>query len=347
MDKKNKIIISIGICIIIAATVLIIALVDSMSEDKSQGYTGTYTLQPTTTQPAPLATDSWIDLNLIASDLATATDTSNVSTTGGVITTAGGVQGYFFDMYGNLVDAAGNIIIPSNQLAGNNQGGNNQGSNNQGSNNKEPDTTIDSTQALDTPVDNGSELGEFEIDERGVITKYLGDKQDVIIPQKEQGKIITGIGPSCFEGSNIKSIYIPDTVVAIGNFAFRNCTRLTTVEFVSNTTKVVIGSSAFENCVSLKRISLPAVELNNSVFGNCTALETAKLAEGSKSIGSYCFSNCTSLKYIVVPESVMKANIGTGVLEGANKDIYIVSPSTDSDAYEYFSEKGYAVTTHE
>ena len=34
MDKKNKIIISIGICIIIVATVLIIALVDSMTEDK-------------------------------------------------------------------------------------------------------------------------------------------------------------------------------------------------------------------------------------------------------------------------------------------------------------------------
>ncbi len=346
MDKKNKIIISIGICIIIAATVLIIALVDSMTEDKSQGYTGTYTLQPTTTQPVPVATDSWIDLNLIASDLATATDTSNVSTTGGVITTSGGVQGYFFDMYGNLVDAAGNIIIPANQLGGNNQGGNNQGSNNQGGNVQAPDTTIDSTQALDTPVDNGSELGEFEIDEHGVITKYLGDKQDVMIPRTEQGKLITGIGPNCFEGTNIKSVYIPDSVVAIGNFAFRNCTRLTAVEFVSSTTKVVIGSSAFENCVSLKKVNLPAVELNNSVFGNCTALETVKLADGSKSIGSYCFSNCTSLKYIVMPESVNKENIGTGVLEGANKDAYIVAPS-DSDAYQYFDEKGFKVSTHE
>lgn len=347
MDKKNKIIISIGILIIIVATVLIITLVDSMTEDKSEGYSGVYTLQPTTTQTAPVATDSWIDLNLIASDLATATDTSNVSTTAGVITTAGGVQGYFFDSFGNLVDAAGNIIIPANQLGNNQSGNNTQGGSNQGGNNVQiPDTTIDTTSALDTPVDDGSELGEFEIDEKGVITKYLGDKQDIIIPQKEQGKLITGIGPGCFEGTNIKSVYIPDTVVAIGNFAFKNCTRLTTVEFVSSSTKVVIGSSAFENCVSLKKISLPAVELGNSAFGNCTALESAKLAEGSKSIGSYCFSNCTALKYVVIPESVLKENIGTGVLEGANKDIYIVSPS-GSDAWQYFDEKGYKVTTHE
>lgn len=343
MDKKNKIIITIGILIIIAATVLIITLVDGMTEDKNQGYTGVYTLQPTTTQTQPVATDSWIDLNLIASDLATATDTSNESTTG-VITTIGGVQGYVFDIYGNLVDSAGNIIVPANQI------GNNQGitqNNNTGTNNRPVETTIDTTTALDIPVDNGSELGEFEIDEKGVLTEYLGDKQDVIIPDKVNGVYITGIGQRCFEGSDIKSVYIPDTVVAIGNFAFKNCTRLTEVVFVVNSNKkVAIGSSAFENCVSLKNINLPAVELGNSAFGNCTALEKAKLAEGSKSIGSYCFSNCTALKHIEIPESVPKENIGTGVLEGANMDVYIVTPS-GSEAGQFFGEKGYKVTTHE
>ena len=346
MDKKNKIIISIGLLIIVAATVLIITLVDSMTEDKSQGYSGVYTLQPTTTQPVPVATDSWIDLNLIASDLATATDTSNESTTTSIITTQGAVQGYFFDSSGNLVDAMGNIIIPANQL-GNNQGGNTQAdNNNQGGNTVESTTKMDTTQALDTPDDDGSEFSEFEVDERGVLINYLGDKQAVMIPQEVQGKYITGIGEGCFEGTDIKSVYIPNTVVAIGNFAFKNCIRLTDVVFVDSTIKVVIGSSAFENCVALKNINLPAVELGNSAFGNCTALETVKLAEGSKSIGSYCFSNCTALQYVVVPESVPKENIGTGVLEGANSDVYIVSPIS-SDAYQYFDEKGYKVTTHE
>ncbi len=316
-----------------------------MTEDKSEGYSGVYTLQPTTTQSQPTVTDSWIDLNLIASDLATSTDTSNASTTG-VITTAVPVQGYLFDMYGNLVDAYGNIIIPANQI-GNNQGGNNQGSNNQGSNNNQvPETKVDTTTALDTPVDSGNELGEFELDEKGVLVDYLGDKQDVIIPQQVNGIYVTGIGPSCFEGTNIKSVYIPDTVVAFGIFAFIYCSSLTDVVFVCDSTKVVIGSSAFENCVSLRKVNLPAVELGNSAFGNCTALETATLSEGAKSLGSYCFSNCTSLKYIIVPESVLKENIGTGVLEGANKTIYIVSPS-GSEAGQYFSEKGYKVTTHE
>lgn len=354
MDKKNKIIISIGLLIIVAATVLIITLVDSMTEDKSQGYSGVYTLQPTTTQPVPLATDSWIDLNLIASELATATDTSNESTTMAVISTQGQIQGYFFDTFGNLVDATGKIIVPANQIGINNQGGNNtQGGNNQGSNNTQSgnnqptDAPIDTTQALDNPVDSGSEFSEFEVDERGVLIDYLGDKQAVMIPQEVQGKYITGIGEGCFEGSDIKSVYIPNTVVAIGNFAFKNCTRLTDVVFVDASVKVVIGSSAFENCVALKNINLPAVELGNSAFGNCTALETAKLAEGSKSIGSYSFSNCTSLQYIVIPESVMKENIGTGVLEGVDENkVYIVSPS-GSQAGQYFAEKGYSVTTHE
>ncbi len=348
MDKKNKLIISIGICIIIAATVLIISLVDGMADDEPTGYSGMYTLQPTTQPTVAPNTSSWVDLNLIASELASVTDTSNASTTGPSITAAP-MQGYFFDMHGNLVDGFGNVIVPANQI------GNNQGDNNQGGNNNQtfpnldntPSTTIDSTQALDVPVtEDGGTFGEFEVDEKGVITKYLGDKEDIMIPTKEQGKIITGIGDGCFKNSTIRSIYIPDTVVYIGNFAFENCTRLSTISFVSSDTQLNVGTGAFQNCFALTTIDLPVVTiLGNSAFGNCTALKTVRFNEGSKKIGSYAFSNCPELTTVVIPVSVDE--MGTGVFEGSNNTELCIVSSQDSTAWEYAVNAGKKVNTHE
>lgn len=344
MDKKNKLIISIGICIIIAATVLIIALVDGATEDKKQEYTGVYTLQPTTTQNISLATDSWIDLNMIASDLASTTDTSSTEVSTNVITT-GGVQGYFFDSYGNLVDAYGNVIVPANQFGNNNNG---QSSNNSGGDSQtSPQTTIDNTQALDQPVSDGSELSEYEIDENGIITKYLGDKKDIIIPDTVQGKLVRGIGDSCFANNiSITSVYLPETVTSIGNFAFANCTHLSTVSFVSNTTKITIGTSAFQNCVSLTQITLPVVTyLGDTAFNNCTSLKTVRLADGSKAIGNYSFANCTALQTVVIPGSVDQ--MGTLVFEGANdSELCIITPN-DSVACEYAVNAGKKTNTHE
>ncbi|MBR0535424.1 MAG: leucine-rich repeat domain-containing protein [Clostridia bacterium] len=339
MDKKNKLIVAIGLLIIVAATVLIIALVNDVTDDGLEENTGFYTLQPTTTQQAPLATDSWINLEEIASGLATSTDPSSTDVSG-VITTGGPVQGYFFDAYGNLVDAAGNVIIPANQV--NNQGGSNQG----GTNNRPPETTMDNTQALDQPVTNSGELSEFELDENGVITRYLGDKKDVLIPEKIQGKYVRGIGANCFAKSQIRSVYIPETVTSIGNYAFEGCIYLTNVSFDSGSAKVNIGSGAFENCLKLERITLPVVtNLGDIAFYNCTSLKYVRLADGSKQIGSYVFGNCTALETVVIPESVDK--IGTLIFEGANNpELTVVTPS-DSTAWEYAETAGKKHTTHE
>lgn len=341
MNKTNKIIISIGAAVIVVATILIVALVKDWNEDDKIENTGYYTLQPTTTQAIPVDTSSWIDINLIASDIVTNTDTSstdastNLSTSAGL---SGYGQGYFFDAYGNLVDIYGNIIVPNYQLQGNqNQGG--------GGNNT-PQPTVDSTQALDVPVTEESELQEYVLDEQGVITEYLGDRTILIIPSQIQGKTITGIGTGCFKGTDIVSVQIPATVSVIENGAFENCTRLTSVSFVSESVHVSIGSSAFANCTSLTDIKLPAVTLYNAAFLNCSSLKTAELAPGSKQIGGYAFSNCTSLKYVKVPSSVKKENIGTNVFLGCPETFYVVA-DLESDAYTAFKDLGIKVETHE
>lgn len=335
MDKKNKIIIIIGIVVIILATVLIITLVDSMTDSNEPKNTGPYTLRPTTTQAQPSVTDSWVlDLNQIAGD-ATATDpgTTDPSSTS-VITTMGNtgyVPGLFYDQYGNIVDAYGNIVVPHSNY----QGGNNQG----GSNNSGP--SVDSTEALDVPNTEHSEMSEFEIDEEGVITKYLGNKTSIIIPTEENGKTITGIGAKCFEGTEVTLIQIPPTVEVIESYAFRNCRQLRTVYFVDESVHVIIGSSAFEGCDSLENIELPSVELGQTAFMRCKSLKTVSLGKGTKNIGSYAFNDCDSLQYIKLPDTV--ETIGTSIVNLPAPEGFYFIANEDSEVYSKLTEKNYVV----
>ncbi len=341
MNKKTSLV----VIIILAALIVVVAVGGVLlfdwfvGKDEPETPTGGYTLQTTTRPTIPVDTSSWIDLNSIAAS-ATASDTSNVSESGAVITTAGQQQGYLFDEFGNLVDNKGNIVFPYGQW-GNQSGGIQSG-------NQTQDTTkpVENTEALKDPVNDENEFGEFSIDKDGIITEYLGDKENIIIPQKDGGKIITGIGEKCFANTNIKSVQIPETVSYIGNFAFENCTRLTTVVFISSSTKVVIGTSAFQNCVSLKSISLPVVsDLGGTAFNNCTALTEVRFTEGSKKIGNYAFSNCPNLTMVVVPQSV--DTIGTGAFEGFYKDKLTIVTPADSKAWDYAINNGIKHTTHE
>ena len=57
------------------------------------------------------------------------------------------------------------------------------------------------------------------------ITRYTGDVENVVIPSTLYGLRVTHIGDSSFIGNTaIHSVVIPDTVVEIGNQAFRNDT---------------------------------------------------------------------------------------------------------------------------
>ena len=113
---------------------------------------------------------------------------------------------------------------------------------------------------------------------------------------------------------------IPKGVTAIGDYAFFDCTSLTSVEIPSSVTE--IGNSAFEGCSSLTSI---VVEEGNSVYDSregCNAIiETAtnKLIRGCNStiipssvteIGRSAFYGCTSLASIEIPSSVTKIEYG-------------------------------------
>ena len=84
---------------------------------------------------------------------------------------------------------------------------------------------------------------------------------------------IDGAFGSC---KNIKRVDIPESVIIIGEKAFRCCTNLETVSFGQNSKLQTIGDGAFAGCTSLKEIEIPAsiTVLYLSAFSECDNLKT-------------------------------------------------------------------------
>ncbi|MBR4882195.1 MAG: leucine-rich repeat domain-containing protein, partial [Clostridia bacterium] len=109
-----------------------------------------------------------------------------------------------------------------------------------------------STCEKENPV---SDFEYTENEDGGItITKYKGERTEVVIPDKINEKNVTAIGPKAFMlgteydpiESPITQVDIPDTVTHIGEGAFYYCTRLK--EFVPPKNLEVVGDFAFAGC---------------------------------------------------------------------------------------------------
>ena len=163
--------------------------------------------------------------------------------------------------------------------------------------------------------------GDFEYWVQGDGTVHItgyniyGRAEKVDIPDKIDGKSVTGIGNWAFNGcTNLTSITIPDSVTEIGLSAFYDCTSLTSITIPNSVTS--IDDRVFEGCTSLTNITIPSsvTNIGYEAFKGCTSLINIKISNGVNEIGERSFYDCTSLKNITIPNSVMI--IGSQAFEG-------------------------------
>ena len=118
---------------------------------------------------------------------------------------------------------------------------------------------------------------------------------------------VTAIGDSAFSDcSSLSNIVIPDSVTAIGDFAFSGCSSLSNIVIPDSVT--AIGDSAFSDCSSLSNIVIPnsVTAIGDGAFFGCSSLPNIVIPNSVTSIGDSAFFDCSSLSKIVIPDSVTK-----------------------------------------
>ena len=146
---------------------------------------------------------------------------------------------------------------------------------------------------------------EYSVDGDTVtITEYKGNGGDVVIPSEIDGKKVTAIGEFAFEGSDLTSVTIPDTVTSIGWEAFRYCGSLKNVTIPDSVTD--FGWAAFKGCSSLKSVTLPdsVKTISTEMFMDCDILESVTISDSVTSIESEAFAGCGSLKSVTIGKGV-------------------------------------------
>lgn len=116
---------------------------------------------------------------------------------------------------------------------------------------------------------------------------------------------VTKIGEYAFQGSAVTSVYMPECITSIGQYACNECGSLETVVLPTNLDDFS-GWCIFRNCRNLKNIAIPenVTEIPNGTFINCSSLAAITIPQGVSEIGSNAFYGCSSLTSIEIPEGV-------------------------------------------
>ncbi|MCD7812296.1 MAG: leucine-rich repeat protein [Ruminococcus sp.] len=145
-------------------------------------------------------------------------------------------------------------------------------------------------------------LDDGTIEITGCDTSAEGDLE---IPSEIDGYTVTSIGDRAFYNyKKLTSVTIPDSVTSIGDSAFYSCTKLTSVTIPDGVTS--IGGYAFYFCYKLNSITIPngVTSIEDCVFGACDSLTSVTIPDSVRKIKNHAFFSCDNLSSVIIPDSV-------------------------------------------
>ena len=133
---------------------------------------------------------------------------------------------------------------------------------------------------------------------------------NIILPQN-----LTKIGNSCFEGTPIKQITIPDTVTEIGDNAFAFCHQLESITLPPGIQK--ISNRMFLGCIRLTSITIleSVTEIASQAFAS-SGLTSITIPSTVTTLGRDAFYNCASLAHMDIQANVTEIPEGFAEASG-------------------------------
>ena len=177
----------------------------------------------------------------------------------------------------------------------------------------------------------------------GKITGYKCAKEalpaHLVIPAKIGDEEIKEIGEFAFyDCTGLTSVTLPANLTQIGRGAFYGCRGLTSVSLPANLTK--IGGYAFSGCTGLTSITLPAnlTQIGWEAFSGCTGLTSITLPANLTQIGDSAFEGCRGLTSLDLSACTSLTEIGSWTFKGCTGLTEVKLPvSLTKIGYEAFS----------
>ncbi len=215
--------------------------------------------------------------------------------------------------------------------------------------------------SLDPDEENVVSVTDYSVYESQNKEAYVGN---VVIPAKVRYKnrvyTVTKIGGEAFRGcTDLKSITMPNTIIAIRQGAFMGCSGLASVTIPNSV--IYLETCAFEGCSGLRSVIIPnsVVHIENVIFGGCTGLAEIAVESGNPAydsrdrcnaiintsanslisgckntiipnsvttIGGGAFFDCSGLTSVTIPNSV--TSIGESAFRGCSGLTSVVIPNS-------------------
>ena len=171
-----------------------------------------------------------------------------------------------------------------------------------------------------------------------VLTKYIGNDANIVLPASYNGENYV-IGANVFSGNtNITSITIPNSVTAIAEDAFLDCTSLTAVyindlaawckiDFANpNANPTNVAHNLYLNGELITDLVIPSniTVIKNHTFRGCSAITNVTMHDGITALGQYSFNTCTGLTSVELPNSITA--VSRGLFSGCSNLNKVVIP---------------------